>query len=210
MTNIIENLNWRYATKAFDTSKAVSETDLDTILDAGNLTATSYGLQPFTFVTVDDVATKQALVEHAYGQTQVAANAVLIVLAARTDIDTAYISEYIARIELIRGLPAGSVDGFKDMMIGHLTNLTPEARLVWAQKQSYIALGTMMAAASELHIDNAALEGFNPDKFDEVLGLTNLNLRATTLLVLGYRSPDDATSQYTKVRKDISNIVIRI
>ena len=130
MTSIIENLKWRYATKAFDTSKEITASDLDTILAAGNLAATSYGLQPFTFVIVDDAAKKQALVEHAYGQTQVAANAVLIVLAARTDIDTAYISEYITRIESTRRLPAGSVDGYKDMMVGHLTNLTPEARLV--------------------------------------------------------------------------------
>jgi len=210
MTNIIENLKWRYATKAFDTNKTVAAADLDTILAAGNLAATSYGLQPFTFVVVDDAAKKQALVEHAYGQTQVAANGVLIVLAARTDVDAAYISEFTARIESTRGLPAGSVDGYKDMMVGHLTNITPDTRLAWAQKQSYIALGTMMAAASELHIDNAALEGFNPDKFDEVLGLTAMNLRATSLLVLGYRSADDATSAYTKVRKDMNDIVVHI
>jgi nitroreductase len=210
MTNIIESLKWRYATKAFDTSKEVTQADLDTILAAGNLAATSYGLQPFAFVVVADAAKKQALVEHAYGQAQVAANGALVVLAARTDLDAAYISEYTARIESTRDLPAGAVDGYKDMMVGHLTNLTPEARLVWAQKQSYIALGTMMLAASELHIDNAALEGFNPDKFDEVLGLTAMNLRATSLLVLGYRSAEDATSAYAKVRKDIKDIVVRI
>ena len=210
MTNIIENLKWRYATKIFDTSKAVSGADLDTILAAGNLAATSYGLQPFTFVVVDDVAKKQSLVEHAYGQTQVAENSVLVVLAARTNLDTAYITEFTTRVESTRGLPAGSVDGLKDMMVGHLTNLSPELRLAWAQKQSYIALGTMMAAASELHVDNAALEGFNSDKFDEVLGLTAHNLHATTLLVLGYRSSDDATSTYAKVRKNIEDIVVHI
>ncbi len=210
MKTIIENLKWRYATKAFDTSKAVSAEDLNYVLEAGNLAATSYGLQPFTFVVVDDAAKKQALVEHAYGQTQVAENGALIVIAARTDVDAAYISEFTARIEATRGLPAGSVDGYKEMMVGSLTNQTPEARLAWAQKQSYIALGTMMAAASEREVDNAALEGFNPDKFDEVLGLAAHNLHATTLLVLGYRSAEDATSQYAKVRKDIKDIVVHI
>jgi nitroreductase len=210
MKTIIENLKWRYATKAFDTSKAVSAEDLNYVLEAGNLAASSYGLQPFAFVVVDDTAKKQALVEHAYGQTQVAANGALIVIAARTDVDAAYISEFTARIETTRGLTTGAVDGYKDMMVGSLTNQTPEARLAWAQKQSYIALGTMMAAASERGLDNAALEGFSPDKFDEVLGLAAHNLHATTLLVLGYRSEEDATSQYAKVRKDIKDIVVHI
>ena len=210
MKTIIENLQWRYATKVFDASKAVAAEDLKYVLEAGNLAATSYGLQPFTFVVVDDAAKKQALVEHAYGQTQVAENGVLIVLAARTDINAAYISEFTGRIESTRGLPAGSVDGYKAMMVGHLTNLTPEIRLTWAQKQSYIALGTMMAAASERGLDNAALEGFNGDKFDEILGLAAHNLHATTLLVLGYRGAEDATSQYAKVRKDIKDIVLHI
>ncbi len=205
---IIENLQWRYATKVFDTSKAVTEEDLNFVLEAGNLAATSYGLQPFTFVVVDDQAKKQALVEHAYGQTQVAENGALIVLAARTDVDTAYITEYTNRMEAIRNLPAGTVDGFKDMMVGHLTNISDTDRLIWAQKQAYIALGTMMAAASERHIDNAALEGFSADKFDEVLGLPAHNLRATALLALGSRSAEDATAAYTKVRKDIKDIVV--
>ena len=208
--SIIENLEWRYATKVFDTSKAVSTEDLHFVLEAGNLAATSYGLQPFTFVVVEDATKKQALVEHAYGQTQVAENGALIVLAARTDVDTAYITEYTNRVEAIRNLPAGTVDGFKDMMIGHLTNISDTDRLIWAQKQAYIALGTMMAAAAEKHIDNAALEGFNPDKFDEILGLPAHNLRATALLVLGYRSAEDATATYTKVRKDSKDIVVTI
>jgi len=207
---IIENLKWRYATKVFDTSKAVSSEDLNYVLEAGNLAATSYGLQPFTFVVVDDAAKKQALVEHAYGQTQVAQNGALIVLAARTDVDAAYIAEYTARIESTRGLPAGTVDGYKDMMVGHLTNVAEADRLVWAQKQAYIALGTMMVAASERQLDNAALEGFSADKFDEVLGLTAMNLRATALLVLGYRSAEDTTAGYTKVRKNIADIVVHI
>ena len=207
---ILENLKWRYATKKFDTSKVLSESDLTSILEAGNLAASSYGLQPFQFVVVEDIAKKQALIEHAYGQTQIAENGALIVLAARTDIDATYITEFTNRIETIRNFPAGTVDGYKDMMIGDLPNRTPEARLSWAQKQAYIALGTMMAAASELHIDNAGLEGFNPMKFNEVLGLDALHLHASVLLVLGYRSEEDQTQHYAKVRKNIGDIVVRI
>ena len=205
-----ENLEWRYATKKFDTSKELSADDLNYVLEAGNLAATSYGLQPFTFVVVTDEAKKLALVESAYGQTQVAQNGALIVLAARTDIDAAYITEYTTRAETLRNLPSGTIDGYKDMMIGDLTNRTPEARLIWAQKQAYIALGTMMAAASERHVDNAGLEGFNPTVFNEILGLDAHNLTATVLLVLGYRSDEDQTQQYAKVRKQLDDIVVRI
>ncbi len=206
---IQQALAWRYATAQFDTSKSIPEADLNSILEAGNLAATAYGLQPFTFVVVTDQALKESLVAYAYGQNHIAQNSALIVLAARTDIDETYITEYTTRIETTRGLPAGTVEGFKGMMVGDLTNRTPEARLTWAQKQSYIALGTMMAAASELEIDNHALEGFNPEKFNEVLGLDAHNLHATTLLALGYRSADDATQHYAKVRKPLTDIVLR-
>jgi nitroreductase / dihydropteridine reductase len=207
---IIEHLQWRYATKVFDTSKELSGEDLNVILAAGNLAATSYGLQPFSLVAVTDPLKKQALVPHAYGQTQVAENGALIVLAARTDVDSAYITEYANRIEAIRHLPTGSVNGFKDMMIGHLTALSATDRLVWAQKQAYIALGTMLTAAATLQVDNAALEGFDPIKFNEILGLDAHHLHATVLLVLGYRSPLDQTAGLAKVRKDIGDLVLTI
>jgi len=208
MKTIIENLQWRYATKVFDTGKELPAEDLEYILEAGNLAATSYGLQPFSMVVVTDAAKKQALLEHAYGQQQVVGNGALIVLAASTNVDTNYINEYASRVESIRGLPAGSAGGYKDMMVSDLTNRTAEARLAWSQKQVYIALGTMMAAASEKEVDNAALEGFNPAGFNEVLGLDALNLHATVLLVLGHRSEADATQHYVKVRKPINDIVV--
>jgi nitroreductase len=207
---IIENLKWRYATGKFDASKELALDDLNYILEAGNLAATAYGLQPFSFVVVTDAAKKQALVEHAYGQSHVAENAALVVLSIRTDIDEAYITEYTHRIEVTRGLPAGTVDGYKAMMIGDLTNRTAEARTIWSQKQAYIALGTMMAAASERGVDNHALEGFNPDQFNEILALSERNLSATVLLALGHRSDEDTTAEYAKVRKNIADIVVNI
>jgi len=205
-----QSLQWRYATKQFNTAKKVSDDDLNYILEAGRLAASSYGLQPFSIVVVTDEAKKQALVEHAYGQVQVGENSALIVLSARTDVDTAFITEYTTRIETMRGLPAGTVDGYKDMMIGHLTSLTPTDRLVWAQKQAYIALGTMMVAAAERKVDHCPMEGFDPLKFNEVLGLTEKNLHATVILPIGYRAETDATQHYAKVRKDMADLVVTI
>jgi nitroreductase len=203
-------LKWRYATKKFDAEKEVPAADLEYILEAGNLAATSYGLQPFKIVVVTDKEKKQELMAQAYNQGHVGDNSALLVFAACTDVDAAYIAEYTARIEHTRGLPAGAVDGYKDMMVGHLTNLTEADRLVWAQKQAYIALGTMMVAASEKGIDHCGMEGFNPAGFNEVLGLTAQNLHATVILPIGYRSTEDDTQHYAKVRKNLDDMVVRM
>ena len=203
-------LKWRYATKKFDTSKELPATDLNYILEAGNLAATSYGLQPFKIIAVTDTEKKQALMEAAFNQAQVGENAAVIILAARTVVDAAFIAEYTARIESERDLPAGAIDGYKDLMTGHLTSLTAETRLVWAQKQTYIALGTMMVAAAEKSVDSCPMEGFDAAQFNEILDLPAHNLHATVILPVGYRSTEDETQNYQKVRQNIEDIVVRM
>lgn len=203
-----EALSWRYATQQFNIEKKVSKEILDEILAAGNLMPTAYGLQPFQLVVIEDAALKESLVAHAYGQRHVADNSHLIVLAARTDIDEKFITEYTDRIESTRGLPSGSVDGYKAMMVGDLTNRTPEGRLAWAKEQAYIVLGGMMAAASLLEVDNHAMAGFDAGAFNEVLGLGKDNMHATVLLALGYRAESDDWQHYKKVRRDLSDVVV--
>ncbi len=203
-------LKWRYAVSQFDTEKKVSEETLNSILEAGNLMPTAYGLQPFRFVVIEDQATKDALVPHAYGQTHVAQNSHLIVIAARTDIDEAFITEFTNRIETTRGLPAGSTDGYKEIMLGDIGGRSAEEKLVWAKRQAFLALGGMMAAASLLEVDNHALEGFSPAAFDEALGLTEKNLTAGVLLALGYRSEQDEWQHYAKVRRSTEDIVVKL
>lgn len=208
MTTIIENLNWRYATKAFDTSKELPASDLQYILEAGRLAATSYGLQPFKIVVVTDETTKQTLMGQAYNQAQVGQNGALIILATRTDVDEAMIADYTMRIETVRELPAGSVDGFKNMMVGALMAHTPEERAVWAQKQAYIALGTMMVAAAEKMIDGCPMEGFDIAGFNETLDLAAHNLTATVVFPVGYRALSDATQHYAKVRRTPEDMIV--
>jgi nitroreductase/dihydropteridine reductase len=210
MQQLTEALAWRYAVNQFDTEKKVPEETVEKILTAGNLMPTAYGLQPFAFVVVSDEVIKQSLIEHAYGQKHVAENSHLIVIAARTDIDEAFVSEYTARIEATRNLPAGSADGFKTVMVGDIVARSEAERLVWAKRQAFLALGGMMAQASLLEVDNHALEGFNPSGFDEALGLKEKNLTAGVLLAIGYRSATDEWQHYAKVRRDLSDIVIKI
>ena len=205
-----QSLEWRYATKKFDTKKALPAADLDYILECGNLTATSFGLQPFGIVAVTDPTKKAALMEAAYGQEHVGNNSALLVLCARTDVDEAFITEFTTRLETKRELEAGTADSYKDMMVGSLTSKSAEEVLTWSQKQTYIVLGSMMIAAAEKMVDGCPLEGFDPAAFNDILGLTEHNLHATNLLALGYRSEEDETQHHAKVRKDLADIVVRI
>lgn len=208
--NSIEGLKWRYATKDFDATKKVDDQTLELILESGNLMPTAYGLQPFRFVVIENQEVKESLVPHSYGQQHVAVNSHLVVIAVRTDIDDAMISEYISRVEKTRGLAEGSAQGFKDAMIGDLTNRTPEGRLVWAQKQAYLALGGLMVGASELKVDNHAMEGFDAGKYNELLGLTEKSLHATVVLALGYRENEEEVATLQKVRVALEDMVIKM
>ena len=205
-----EALSWRYAVNQFDTEKIIPEATVTAILEAGNLMPTAYGLQPFTFVVISDPTIKESLVEHAYGQTPVAQNSHLIVIAARTDIDESFIAEFTARIESTSGLSSGSTDEYKAIMVRDIGSRTSEERIVWAKRQAFLALGGMMAAASMLEVDNHALEGFNPTAFDGVLGLKEKNLTAGVLLALGYRKETDESQHYAKVRRSLDDIILRM
>lgn len=208
--NTQETLQWRYATKIFDTDKHIPEEDLNSILGTANLTATSYGLQPFKFVVVQNQETKDSLVEHSFGQQHVAKNSYLIVLAARTDINADYITEYTKRVEQVREMPAGSMNDFKEAMINGMASKTQEERIVWAQEQTYIVLGTIMVAAAEKKIDGCPMKGFDAEAYDKILGLTEKNLHATVLFPIGYRSESDQTQHDAKVRKPLNDMVVRI
>lgn len=201
-------LSWRYATQIFDTTKKVSDVDLQKILTAGNLMPTSFGLQPFRIITISDTV-KAKLFEATWGQKHMVENSNLIVIAIRTDIDVEMIAEYAARIEKTRGMPEGGADRFKAAMVNDLTHRSAEARISWATNQAYIALGGMIAAASLLGVDNHAAEGFIPDQYDAMLGLKEKNLHPVVLLALGYRAESDTWQNFAKVRVASGEMIIK-
>lgn len=206
--NVNDALRWRYAAKFKNTM--ISNADLSEILEAGNLAATSYGLQPFKFVVVKDQAIKEALVAHSWNQEHVAKNSHYIVLAIDTNIDDAYVSEYADRLMNTRGLTTEQVLPYREMMLGSMKQKGVEGRNDWASRQAYIALGTMMARASEIGIDTHALEGFSPLDYDKTLGLKDNNLHAVVALAVGYRTDEDPIQHAPKVRKELSVMTITI
>lgn len=206
---IIDALQWRYATKKFDPSKKISETDLHELLEAARLAPSSYGLQPWGFVAVTDPALRKQLREHAWNQAQVEDASHLIVLCARTDVNEAFVKQYIETIVKTRNVPRESLKGGEDMILGFVKGETPESLVAWAQKQVYLALGILLESAALKRIDACPMEGFVPEKFNEVLGLKKHNLTATVLCTLGYRAADDHAAKHMKVRFPASDVVLK-
>lgn len=210
MSNFIQDANWRYATKKFDASKKISSQDLDTLKEAIRLSASSYGLQPYQVLIVENPELRAQLQPVSWGQSQIVDASHLLVFAIETNYGDAQIDTYIKNIIETRGVPAESVEGYAQMMKGNISSLPLEARNTWAAKQSYIALANLLNAAAELKIDVTPMEGFAPAEYDKILGLTEKGLHATLVATVGYRSEDDATQNYKKVRKSNEDLFITI
>ncbi len=205
----LDALNWRYATKQFDSSKKVSEKDLNELLESARLSASSFGLQPWKFVVVEDKKLREKLRENGFGQPQITDASHLIVLCSIKNVDEKYIKKYIEHVAKIRGIPKESLKGYEDMMIGFSKQMNKEQMLNWTKKQTYIALGTLLSACALKKIDASPMEGFNSMEFDKILGLEKIGLTSAVICAVGYRSEKDETSKYKKVRFDAKDIVIR-
>jgi len=196
--NLIETLNWRYATKRM-TGASVPQEKIDTILEAIRLSASSMGLQPYTILVISDEGTKQKLFESAIKQPQIKEASHVLVFAAWATITENQISEYINHVAEERGVAVESLAGFKASLTGFTQNRTDEENFNWAARQAYIALGTGLVAAAAEKIDATPMEGFDPKAVDAVLGLTEKNLRTAVVMPLGFR--DEAADFLAKAKK---------
>ncbi|MFG4003787.1 NAD(P)H-dependent oxidoreductase [Flavobacterium aquidurense] len=210
MSTLLDNLNWRYATKKFDATKKISSADLKTLKEAVRLSASSYGLQPYKVIVVENPEIREQLKAAAYGQTQITDASQLFIFANDLNAGAESVDAYIKNISETRGVPTDALAGFADMMKGTIANLSQEAKNIWTSKQTYIALGTLLSAASELKIDATPMEGFNAAAFNEILGLDKLGLNASVIATVGYRHGEDDTQHYKKVRKSNEELFITI
>lgn len=197
---MLKSLNFRYATKKFDSAKKVSEKDFDELLEALRLSASSFGLQPWKFVVVRNKELRNELRKHAWNQPQITDASHLIVLCAVKDINEDYVKRYIKSISKIRSIPVESLKNFEDIMVGFIKKHTEDSLSTWASNQVYLALGFLLFACAQKGIDSCPMEGFDRKKFDEVLNLDSRELQSVVLCTIGYRSKDDATANYPKVR----------
>jgi nitroreductase len=208
--NIIESLNWRYATKKFDPSKKLSKQQVETLKNAFNLTPTSFGLQPIKMIVICNKELQKKFVEHSYFQQQVADASHLLVLCIDTDTTTSDINAYFDLEKEVRKIDEKVITDFRKQLIAMYENKTLEEKQLSAIYQAYIALGNLMTVCAVEKIDACPLEGFIPEKVDELLNLKSLNLKSVLLLPVGFRAEDDIMNGQKKVRKSLNNTIIEI
>lgn len=205
-TEIVEALKWRYAVQVFDSSRKISQEDLETILESGRLAPSSYGFEPWKFMVVENPELRLKLQEAAYGQPKVSEASHLIVLAYRTDGRQNIVSERIERTVKTYGVGADALQDFEAMMRGSIDRQTDEVLAADMKAQTYIALGVMVETASLLGIDNAPMGGFDAAKVDGILGLKAKNFSAAVFLALGHHGVD-AAAERLKVRRSFAEVV---
>ena len=201
MSTSIDTRLWRYATKKFDATKKISDSDLETILEAGRLSASSYGLQPYHVFVITDPEVRAKLKAASWNQTQVTDASHLLVIANQTTFGEELVDNYIDNVSATRGVPVADLQDYANFMKSSFTDKSDEQKAQWTAKQAYILLGNLLQVAAELKIDACPMEGFEAEKYNEILGLNDKNLSAAVLLPIGYRSEEDDTQHYAKVRK---------
>lgn len=210
MSNFIENAQWRYATKKYDSTKKVSNADLETLKKAVQLSASSFGLQPYKVIVVENPELREQLVEASWGQQQIKEASHLFVFANITDLDNTDLDAFFNNVQTTRGLKPEDVEGYKNFVAGFVNNLPTEIKNTWTSKQTYIALSNLLNAAAELKIDVTPMEGFEPQRYNEILGLDKLGLHASLVAPIGYRSEEDTTQHFAKVRKPLDELFITL
>jgi nitroreductase len=202
----LAQLQWRYAAKQFDATKKIPDATWDVLVRSLVLAPSSFGLQPWKFVVVNDPAVRKTLQGHAWGQSQVTDASHFVVLAVRKGVDLDFTDRNIARIEQVRGTPAASMASLRGMIGGFLAQPGMDVD-AWSTHQVYIALGQFMTTAAMLEIDTCPMEGIDPAKFDDALGLTGTAFATRVAVAAGYRSANDKYASLPKVRFEMGEVV---
>lgn len=208
--NVIESLKWRYAVKKFDKEKFLSKSQLDTLKDAFNLTATSYGLQPNKLVVIHNKIIQKELVVHSWNQPQVLEASHVLVICVPKQYSSEEVHNYFKLVQEIRNTPDSIINPFKDFLTAEIAKKTQEELFVWNRNQAYLALGNLLTVCATEKIDSCPMEGFIPEKYDEVLKLASQNLTAALVLPVGFRAEDDYMKDQKKVRKNLTETIVEI
>ena len=197
---ILEQLNWRYATKTFEAGKKVSDADWEILENSLTLAPSSFGIQPYKFIVVTDQATKEKLLPAAWGQTQITDSSHLVVFAYKKTLSDADIDHYVERIVEVRGTPRETLADYEGVMKNAAKQAVEGGTVeTWNSRQAYLALGFLLETAALLNIDATPMEGFDAAQFNEILGLTDYS--AVVVCAVGYRNAKaDWLASLPKVR----------
>lgn len=207
-SQLLDAMQWRYATKVFDAAKKIPADVWNALEKALVLTPTSYGLQPYQFLVVQDPAKRAALLPHSWNQKQVVDCSHYVVFTARTEMTAADADRLIARIAEVRNISPDSIKFYRDMMMSDIVN-GPRSKAAheWAARQVYIALGNLMTAAAVLGVDACPMEGISPVEYDKILNLEGTGYKTVVALALGYRGAGDKYATLPKVRYELKDLI---
>ena len=203
---LIESLKWRYATKKMDATKKVSKQDIDCIKEAVQLSASSYGLQPYTVLDIRDSELRKEIRPMCWNQSQITDASHIFIFCNYNKVDEQDVDSLIRLISETNEVPIEKISGYGDFVKGKLKEKSEIEMFHWSAKQAYIALGNALTACAELNIDSTPMEGFEPEEVNKLLGLNDKGLNACVILAIGYRSLDDKTQYSKKVRKPINTM----
>lgn len=199
-----EALAWRYATQKYDNQKKVRDEDLNEIIHAINSAPTAFGLQPFQLIHVVNPALREQLRAVSYNQSQVTDASDLFIFTVNKKTRTEQVVKYVDRVAEIRNLERSKLSGYEAHVAQNLEALSEQEFVAWSSKQAYLAVGFGLVMAAQLGIDTTPMEGFQNDKYNELLQLDDQH--AILALAIGYRAEDDETQYEQKVRKTLTQL----
>jgi nitroreductase/dihydropteridine reductase len=209
-TNILEKLEWRYATKKFDETKKVSSDKIEILKEAFNLTATSYGLQPLKLIVVSNTKIIKELVPMSFNQGQVGNASHIFIICIENKVDITFIKNYFNLVENTRNTPREILSSFEEFLINDFSKKTSEEIKVWATNQAYLALGNLLTVCALEEVDSCPIEGFVPNQYDQHLNLSEKELSSVLVMAIGHRAENDMFSELKKVRRGVDEVVIEI
>jgi nitroreductase len=199
-TSILPALQWRYATKGFNPEKKVSESELNSLLEAARLAPTSLGVQPWKAYVVTNKEVRAQLKSAAWNQPQVSDASHLVIFTVRKTIDEAYVDRLMKIVAETRNQKLEETNGYKQMILGSIKGKSSAEIKEWSARQAYIALGFLLESAALMSIDACPMEGFNTAQFDKILGLDKTEYTSVVMAAIGYRSEEDKYAKAPKVR----------
>lgn len=206
--NIINNLKWRYATKLFDPTKKISKGNLNLIMEAIQLSPSSYGLQLYKIQILEDLQLRKQLKSASFNQRQITDASHLVVFCNYVEVTEKHIEEYFILKSTIEQVDISDFKQYLDFVKADVMNKSETEKEKWTSNQTYLALGNLLNICAELKIDACPMEGFENEKYNEILGLSKQGLNASVVASIGYRSQEDKTQYSNKVRKSIQNLFI--
>ncbi|PZU89180.1 MAG: NAD(P)H-dependent oxidoreductase [Shinella sp.] len=208
---LLEKLNWRYATKKMDPSKVVPQEKVERILEAIRLAPTSSGLQPYEVLVVTNPDVRAKIQEIAWNQTQVTEGSHLLVFAAWDNYTPDRINGMFDLVNEERGFKNEGWEAYRQRLLSLYPPRDEKVNFEHAARQAYIGFGIGLTAAAFEGVDATPMEGFDPDKLDEILGLRERGLRSVTIMPIGYRQEDgDWLVNLKKVRRSKDDFVIEV